>query len=103
MSERVVHIDIHGQHYSLKSDLDPQYVSELAAFVDEKMRAAALELTSADPLRVAVIAALNIADDLARSREHGAGVEGRLITRTAEIERLIDGVLDEAQARVVNE
>jgi hypothetical protein len=35
-----VHIDIHGQHYSLKSDLDPQYVSELAAFVDEKMRAA---------------------------------------------------------------
>ncbi len=103
MSERVVHIDIHGQHYSLKSELDPQYVSELAAFVDEKMRAAAMELTSADPLRVAVIAALNIADELSRTREHGAGVEGRLIARTAEIERIVDAVLDEAQARVVNE
>ena len=103
MSERVVHIDIHGQRYSLKSDLDPQYVSELAAVVDEKMRAAAQELTSADPLRVAVIAAINLADDLARAREQGAGVEGRLIARTAEIERIVDAVLDEAQARVVNE
>jgi cell division protein ZapA len=99
----VVHIEIHGQRYSLKSELDPQYVSELAALVDEKMRAAAMELISADPLRIAVIAALNIADELARSREDGAGVEGRLIARTSEIERIIDAVLDDAQARVVNE
>jgi len=103
MSERVVHINIHGQQYSLKSDLDPQYVSELATLVDEKMRAVAIELASADPLKLAIVAALNIADDLARSREQGAGAEGRLITRTAEIERIIDAVLDEAQARVVNE
>ena len=103
MSERVVHIDIHGQRYSLKSDLDPQYVSELAAMVDEKMRAVAIELASADPLKLAIVAALNLADDLARSREHCAGTEGRLITRTAEIERIIDAVLDEAQVRVVNE
>ncbi|HEX5216764.1 MAG TPA: cell division protein ZapA [Vicinamibacterales bacterium] len=99
----VVHIDIHGQRYSLKSELEPQYVSELATLVDEKMRAAAQELTSADPLRIAVIAALNLADDLVRIREQGAGVEGRLIARTAEIERLVDAVLDDAQARVVNE
>ena len=33
MADRVVHLDIHGQHYSLRSELDPQYVSELAAFV----------------------------------------------------------------------
>ncbi len=103
MSERVITIDIHGQRYSFKSELDPQYVSELAVIVDEKMRAVALELTSADPLRVAVVAAINIADDLARLREHGAGVEGQLIARTAEIERLVDAVLDEAQVRVVNE
>ena len=67
------------------------------------MRAVAQELTSADPLRVAVVAAINLADDLARAREQGAGIEGRLITRTAEIERILDAVLDEAQARVVNE
>ena len=103
MSERVITIDIHGQRYSFKSDLDPQYVSELATMVDEKMRTVAIELASADPLKLAIVAALNLADDLARSREHSAGTEGRLITRTAEIERIIDAVLDEAQARVVNE
>ena len=30
MSSRVVHVDIHGQRYAVRSDLDPQYIAELA-------------------------------------------------------------------------
>ena len=34
MPTRVVHIDIHGQRYAVRSDLDPAYISELAAYLD---------------------------------------------------------------------
>jgi cell division protein ZapA len=97
---QVVHVDIHGQRYAVRSDLDPQYIGELAAFLDEKMRAAACELASADPLRIAVIAALNISDELHRLRVDATGAEGRAQARTLEIERIVDAVLDEARARV---
>jgi cell division protein ZapA len=100
---QVVQVDIHGQRYAVRSDLDPQYISELAAYLDEKMRAAALELASADPLRIAVIAALNISDELQRARTDTRGVEDRVQRRAAEIERMVDAVLDNARLKVVNE
>jgi cell division protein ZapA len=97
---QVVHVDIHGQRYAVRSDLDPQYIGELATFLDEKMRAAACELASADPLRIAVIAALNISDELHRARMDASGAEGRARARTIEIERIVDAVLDDARARL---
>lgn len=102
MKSRVVHVDIHGQRYAVRSDLEPQYIGELAEYLDEKMRLAAQELTSADPLRVAVIAALNVVDELHRMRADSTHFEGRLLARAADIERIIDGVLTDAEARVVN-
>jgi cell division protein ZapA len=97
MPTRVVHIDIHGQRYAVRSDLDPAYIGELAAYLDEKMRLASIEIQSADSLRVAVIAALNVADELFRAVADGRGLEGRMLARAADIERLVDVVL--AQAR----
>ena len=100
--ERVVNVDIHGQRYSVRSDLDAHYITELAAYLDDRMRAAAHELSNADPLRVAVVAALNIADELFRARRESAGADGELRARTAEIEQLLDAVLDEARLRVAS-
>jgi cell division protein ZapA len=100
---KVVQVEIHGQPYAVRSDLDPQYISELAAYLDEKMRAAALELASADPLRIAVIAALNISDELQRARSDKTGIEDRVSRRAAEIERLVDSALNEARLKAVNE
>jgi cell division protein ZapA len=99
---QVVHVDIHGQTYAVRSDLDPQYIGELAAALDEKMRAAACELASADPLRIAVLAALNIYDELQRTRAAASGAEVRARDRAIEIERIVDAVLDGAKERVVN-
>jgi cell division protein ZapA len=96
---QVVHVDIHGQRYAIRSDLDPQYVGELAAFVDERMRLAAQELTSSDATKVTVIAALNIADELFRARADATGSERRLLARTVEIEQLVDDVLRSEEAR----
>lgn len=101
---RTVQVDIHGQRYALRSDLEPQYVNELAGYLDEKMRTAAQELTNADALGVAIVTALNLADELHRARAAANGDAERVSSRAAEIERIIDAALDSQPVRlVVNE
>jgi len=97
MTQRIVTVEIHGQRYAVKSDLDQAYIAELASYLDQKMRLAADELSSADSLRVAIIAALNLADELYRARAEKTGVGDRVLEKTAEIERLVDAVLSGQQ------
>lgn len=100
-ASRVIHVEIHGQQYAVRSDLDPAYITQLATYFDEKMRLASTEIQTADSLRIAVIAALNVADELFRARAEGHGLEGRLLARTAEIERLVDTVLEDARSSII--
>jgi cell division protein ZapA len=92
-SGRVIPVEIHGQRYPIRSGLDPSYVARLAVYVDEKMRAAADSTPNGDSLRLAVLAALNIADELFRSRDVATAHNGELALRAGEIERLLDRVL----------
>jgi cell division protein ZapA len=89
----VVPVEISGQRYPIRTELDPAYVVRLAAYVDEKMRAAAESSPSGDSFRLAVITALNIADELFRCRESTDARDGRLAVRAGELERLLDSVL----------
>ena len=59
-----VKVQIFGQAYSIAGDLDPAYVQKLAALVDEKMHAIADATGTVDTQKVAVLAALSIADEL---------------------------------------
>ena len=101
MSTRVVHVDIQGQSYAVRSDLDPAYVSELASYVEDKMGKAATEIPTADTLRIAVLTALNLADELFRARSSGEGVESLMLARAADIERIVDSVLGGASANAL--
>ena len=89
----VIPIDIRGQQYPIRTSLEPEYVLQLATFVDEKMRAASESTPSGDALRLAVLAALNIADELFRCRDATDQRNGQLAERTEELERLLDRVL----------
>jgi len=94
MSEgRVIPVEINGQRYPIRSTLDPEYVAQLAAYVDGKMRAAAESTPTGDPQRLAVLAALNIADELFRSRDANRLRDGELAERAGELEKLLDRVL----------
>ena len=62
-----ISVDIYDQTYHLRGD-DPDYIHRLADIVDAKMRAVASHGKTVDSLRVAVLAALNIADELATHR-----------------------------------
>lgn len=96
MSGRVVHVDVLGQKYAVRSELDPAYIAEIANYLDQKMQLAAGELATADHLRVAVIAALNITDEVFRARAAAEGREQRVLDRASDIERLVDAALGRA-------
>ena len=90
---QVVSVEIRGQRYPIRSDLDAKYVTGLASYVNEKIRAAAEATPSGDTLRLTVIAALNIADELFRCQDVQQASRGALAERTEALERLLDAAL----------
>jgi cell division protein ZapA len=92
-SGRVIPVDIQGQRYPIRSSLEPDYVMHLAQYVDDKMRAAGESAPTGDPLRLAVLAALNIADELFRCRDVTRARTGEIAERAGELEKLLDRVL----------
>jgi len=91
---RLVTVEINGMRYPIRSQLDPAYVAELAAYVEEKMQLAAHESPAGDTLKIAVLAALNIADECFRARQEGSAHRQDLTDRTRELERMLDLALE---------
>lgn len=87
---RVVKVEIHGQEYPIRSGLDPAYVAELASYVDAKMRLASRDTTTGDTLKIAVLAAVNIADECFRLQAEDRERRDTLTTRAEELERMLD-------------
>ncbi len=89
----VVSVEILGQQYPIRSPLDSTYVADLAAFVDEKIRTTADIAPTTDTVRLAVLAALNIADEYFHARDEERGRREAVLERVSRLERLIDDVL----------
>jgi cell division protein ZapA len=69
-----VRVEIFDQAYNLRGS-DPEYILKLSEYVDAKMRAVAEATNTIDTVRLAVLAALNIADEyhlLKKRQDHGA-------------------------------
>ncbi len=79
----LVPVEIYGQTYNLRGEGDASYITGLAAFVDRKMREVSDHTATVDSLRVAILAALNIADEHFQLRtaeaEHHRNVSERLV------------------------
>ncbi|MGB9234690.1 MAG: cell division protein ZapA [Terriglobales bacterium] len=86
-------IDIYDQSYNVNADQKAEYVTELAAYVDLKMREVAEAARTVDSLKVAVLAALNIADELFTMRERQQQVEGPLRTRVEKCVAIVETAL----------
>ncbi len=65
MIDKVLDIEIYGQKYRIrvKGEEDEKYISHLTSYVDQKMREVAVKSKSAESAKIAVLAALNIADE----------------------------------------
>ena len=87
-------IEIYDQIYSVNSGQSDEYLRELAAYVDGKMREVAEATRMADSLKVAVLAALNIADEMFTLRERQKEVEGPLRKRVEKCVNMVEKALE---------
>ena len=71
MEPQATTVQIHGQEYTVRADRDPEYIRTIAHFVDDRMREVARGAGEVTSLRVAILSALNIADELFQERESG--------------------------------
>ena len=91
-----VRVEIYDQSYHLRGS-DPEYISELAAYVDTKMRLISQQAATVDSLRVAVLAALNIADEfLMLKRQYNAATTD-YSARAEHLSAELDEVLAESR------
>jgi cell division protein ZapA len=88
-----VTVQIYDQTYHLSGE-DAEHVRQLAAQVDAKMRAVAAQGRTVDSLRVAVLAALNLADELSQKSGTGASTRSGHV-RAITLRGLLDEVLEE--------
>ena len=92
----VTQVEIYGQTYSVRADSDSSYVRELARYVDGKMREVAERAATVDSAKIAILAALNISDDLYQREKRS---QGDPANARARVERLIRKLDDALEAR----
>ena len=90
-----VTVEIYDQTYHLSGE-DEEHIRKLAAQVDAKMRAVAAQGRTVDSLRVAVLAAVNLADELSQASQNPSGAAARVgHARAASLRGLLDEVLED--------
>lgn len=100
--DSLVHVEIFGQDYAVRGGDDPAYVEKLASYVDEQMKEVSRTSGAVDSLRIAVLAALNIAAErfelLDEAREADSRVEvagSATEERLARLARKLEAALGE--------
>jgi len=91
--EQTVRVEIYNQTYSIRSDGDNDYILTLAEYVDRKMREISSGTFTVDSLKVAILAALHIADELHQLQNANRQSDMQLASRSAECAEMLDRVL----------
>lgn len=86
-------VEIFGSTYHVRGDKDPELFQELAAVVDGKMREIAQQVSTVDTAKIAILAALNIADELMQCRKQQEGERVEIQDRVARLAERLEGVL----------
>lgn len=89
-------VEIYDQSYSIGGENDAAYLQKLADRVDGVMRQVARNAHAVDSMRVAVMAAINLADENEALRAEVAGLREQLETRTQAVSRRLDRLLSSA-------
>jgi cell division protein ZapA len=93
--EWTVKIQIYDQSYNVNADGNEEYLHDLAAYVDGKMRSIAESTHMVDSLKVAVLAALNIADEMFQTRKRQQEIEGPLRQRVENCVSMVEKALEQ--------
>jgi len=97
MEERnEVRVQIFGTSYTIRGEADQAYVQRVASYVDAKMREINEKLPVASVAKVAVLASLNLADELFREREERRRLSESVTARADRLSGALESVLQDA-------
>jgi len=94
-----VEVEILGQKYTIRSEADPKYVKDLAAYVEKRVKGVEGQIRGQDPVKALALAALYITDELFRAREELTKYEGDLPKRIGAMVDLLDALAPTKGAR----
>lgn len=91
-----VRVEIYDQSYNLRGS-DPDYIHKLAEYVDMKMRMLGEQTKTVDSLRLAVLAAINIADELHVIKRNYDAIAGDYQQKASNLAGALDEVLGDGR------
>ena len=98
-SSETIRVEIYDQSYTVRSDGDANYLKQLAEYVDERMREISSGTLTVDSRKVAILAALYIADELHQLRRSHEVADEQLATRSTECSEMLDRLLKAPRVR----
>jgi len=91
----LVHVDIFGQTYTVRAGTDAGYVERLAAYVDSQMMEVSRAAGAVDSVRIAVLAALNIADECFQLRAQEGEADRKAQAKAEVLARALGAAIEE--------
>jgi cell division protein ZapA len=98
-AKNVVEVQIFGHSYTIRSEANQAHIMEVASYVDRKMREITEKLPVASLSKVAILASLNIADELFKERSQLQQQQEQLGTRAARLNAVLDQLLEDSTSR----
>ncbi|MCD4814287.1 cell division protein ZapA [bacterium] len=95
---KAIKVNIFGSEYSIRGEADESYIQSLAAYLDERMKEIAQSTHLTSPLKISILAGINLADEIFRLREHSQGVGGKTSRALADESHLAKSIAPEAIA-----
>ncbi len=89
-------VQIYGREFKLRASEDGEYVQQIARYVDEKMRSISEESNMVANEKVAIMAAINIADELFQHRKQSANEMSDVEARAEKLIGIVDGSMQSA-------
>ena len=84
-----VKIEVQGESYTIRSDAPPEHTRAVAEYVDQAIAKVRAGAPSLDPPRAAILAALQLADELLRSRSDSGALSADMQALAAEVRRML--------------
>ncbi len=85
-----VSVEIMGDRYTIRGDAGPDYIAEVANMVDNRMRELAAATRNMSRTRLAVLTAINLADELLQAQRSGGTADDEIVRRTRHLVTLLD-------------
>lgn len=95
MTERKpVRVTIFGEEYALRSEMGEDYTRACAEHVDERIQTVHVTGHVAEPHKAAILAAMQITDELFQARDNGVGLAADVHARIASLRKRVEEAID---------